>query len=756
MSKRKRARPGSDQQPPTPPQAPVRRRRWIHPAAVALVLVVAVAALVTWRVHTRPASPPLNVVFISIDTLRADHLGCYGDRQAATPVVDELAAKGTRFAEAVAHVPMTLPSHASLLTGLTPLRHGVRNNADFVLNPKIPTLAEQFKAAGYRTGAFVSGFPLHRRFGLARGFDVYDDRFPRGDDPSRPPYIERRADETIAAVTRWLADTAAAGPNPFFLFVHLFDPHTPYAPPEPFLSRFRHRPYDGEVAFVDAQIAVLLAALDRSGARDRTIVLVTSDHGEGLGEHGEPTHGLFVYDSTIRVPLILNGPGVARGRVSTSLARGIDVAPTLVDLAGVPPMQGVEGRSLRADLGGRPPAGEEAAYVESLFARLSFGWAPLYGWRQRGLMYVEAPTPELYDLKQDPGQLHNLASERRADTERLARVVQAAVSKASPPPAAAPATGDSRERLRSLGYFSGGAIARPSLRDPKDLAALAVRLENAIAIDRADPPKAVREFRAILTEDPANPLARRHLAIALTSDRQYGEAVKELQQLVASGNETADTYSLMADSYRLLGQPEKAADAARHAAELDPGAPEPPNALGKALVALGRRDEARAAFERALALSPDDPDALGSLADMAIEQGDLEEAHARLVALRLRDPADVRASLKLGVVLVRLNQVQPAIALFQEVVGQEPGNVEALVDLAGALAKAGRAAEAVPYFERAVAAGASGPAVLNGLGFARLEIGNTRGAAAALRQSLRLKPDQANVAAMLQQIEGKR
>ena len=312
-------------------------------AGVMAAAIVVLAAAAWFWLH-RPAPP--NVIAITIDTLRADHLGSYGDRDAVTPTLDALAGRGVRFADAVAHAPLTLPSHASLFTGLTPARHGIRNNPEFALGESIPTLAERFRAAGYDTAAFVSGFPLSRRFGLGRGFDLYDDQFPRGDVGSAAPYTERRADATTTAARAWLGRGTSQDRKPYFLWVHLFDPHRPYDPPQPFRDRFREKPYDGEIAFVDAEIGKLLTAVgDPEG--NRTIIAVTADYGEGLDEHGEPTHGLFIYNSTIRVPLILAGPGVPRSQTIETLVRLIDVTPTLLDLAHLPPLPGTTGGASR-------------------------------------------------------------------------------------------------------------------------------------------------------------------------------------------------------------------------------------------------------------------------------------------------------------------------------------------------------------------------------------------------------------------------
>jgi choline-sulfatase len=741
---------------PTARRAPV--RTW---GSLAVAVLVGVFALVAWRIWPgKPAAATVSrpdVLLVTIDTLRADHLGCYGNRLAATPVIDGLAAQGARFAEAIAQVPLTLPSHASILTGMTPVVHGVHDNAGFSLGKNLTTLAEVFFAAGYDTAAFVSAFPVHGRFGLGRGFHVYDDRFPRGSDPSRPAFVERRGDLTVAAAVRWLQETrassATAGRTPVFVWLHLFDPHAPYEPPEPFLARFRASPYDGEVAFADQQLGAFLAAW-RKARGDGPLVAVASDHGEGLGEHGEPTHGLFIYDSTLRVPLVVAGPGVRAGRLVTGAVRTIDIAPTLLDFAGLGPLSGAEGRSLRGAIEtGR--AADEPVYSESLFARLAFGWAPLHGWRERGLMAIDAPTPELYDTAADPGQTRNLAPERADATARLLKASRLSVSRASEPRPAS-VSRDTAERLRSLGYVASSGVSDPSLRDPKDAAGLAVRIENAMAVERAQPARAAAELSAVLREDPNNALVRRHLAMALAGARRFDEAIGHLRQLVAAGDDSLETLTLLADCQRLAGRPAEAATAFKRVVGLHPDAPEGHDGLGKSLVALGRHDDAGRAFERALAVAPGDAEALAALADLALVRGDTSGARAHLEALTNADETDSRAALKLGVVLVREGEVERAIGLFRSVIDREPGNAEAAMDLAAALAKSGRAAEAVPYFERAVAAGTRTPAVWNGLAAARLESGNATGAAEALRASLHAEPNQPRIRELLEKVTGGR
>ena len=370
---------------------------------------------------TRPARP--NVLLITIDTLRWDRLGSYGAAHNPTPVLDRLAARGTRFETAIAHVPLTAPSHASILTGLTPVRHGVRDNGAFVLTEKI-TLASTFRAAGYATGAFVSGFPLDRRFGFAAGFQTYDDRLPGSDGPGRAAYTERRADDTTERALAWLAASAGNRPSssgaapPWFLWIHYFDPHAAYDPPQPWKGKMPTA-YDGEVAFVDDQIGRLFGKLAQMGAESQTIVAVTADHGESLGAHNEETHGVFIYDATLRVPLIVAGPGISAGSVPKVVGRGVDVMPTLVDVAGLQVPEHLDGRSLKLALEGRT-MDDEGTYVESLLAERQFGWAALRGFRDSRWKYIDAPEPELSRPVAGCGRDEE-PRDRRAATGRHAR-----------------------------------------------------------------------------------------------------------------------------------------------------------------------------------------------------------------------------------------------------------------------------------------------------------------------------------------------
>src|SRR6266571_943104 len=364
------------------------------------------------------ATSPPDVLLITIDTLRADHVGAYGYAAAQTPGLDRLAREGVLLEEAVAQVPQTRPSHASLFTGRYPFEHGIRDNISAPLPSKIPTLATLLARAGYDTAAFIGAYPVSRASGLDQGFATFDDPFgageatpphptlsPRGERDGWEPRSERRASEVVDRALAWLGKPHD---KPFFLWIHLYDPHAPYESPAPFRQRFAKHPYDGEIAYADAQANRLLAWLDRARRRANTMVVATSDHGEGLGDHRESEHMLLVYDSTLRVPMLVSWPGHLRAgaRVGGQF-RSVDLLPTVLDLLALPPVP-TSGASRAAALreGARIP--ESESYAESLYGSLHFGYAPLRALRGHGWKYVDAPRAELYRVADDPGETKNL------------------------------------------------------------------------------------------------------------------------------------------------------------------------------------------------------------------------------------------------------------------------------------------------------------------------------------------------------------
>jgi arylsulfatase A-like enzyme len=412
---------------PQSTQEPQRKHLSAILAISAVFSVVLVGGALFWW-HRTPA-PALssgacrgcNVLLITIDTLRADRVGAFGGRPGLTPNLDQLAADGLRFTRAYSSAPLTLPSHASILTAVSPPVHGVRANGLFRLGPRLPTLATVLKSAGYRTGAFVGSFVLDARFGLNRGFDVYDDRYgeKHAGDPAEG--AERRAEDVIKPATAWITAStnqqSAISNQQWFAWVHLYDPHEPYRAPEPYASQ--HEPYDAEVAYADAMVGKLLADLRAAGRLDRTLILVAADHGESLGEHGERTHGVFVYEPTMRVPWIISGAGgwglgAGRGASWDGLVRLIDLAPTALDLVGIAPPASFEGRTVAPAL-----TEERTGYVEAMDANLTRTWAPLTGIVTRDYKLIDLPIPELYDLRADPHETANLYARDAARARTL-------------------------------------------------------------------------------------------------------------------------------------------------------------------------------------------------------------------------------------------------------------------------------------------------------------------------------------------------
>ena len=724
------------------------------PLRHALLLTLAFAAACrSDRPVTNTTNRP-NVLLVTIDTLRADHVGSYGYQRASTPAIDGLAARGVRFATAVAHAPLTGPSHASILSGQTPLGHGFRNNSGYVMAPQVRMAAEDFRQAGYRTAAFVSGFPLDRRFGLDRGFETYDDRLPKGNDRRRTPYVERFADATTDAVLRWLdtsVPSSAAERSPWFVWVHYYDPHAPYEAPGPLGERFRQSPYDGEVAFVDSQLTRVLQELDKRNVTSNTLVLVTADHGESLGEHGEGTHGIFVYDATLRVPWVMAGPQIPPGRVSLTVARSVDVLPTLLDYAGLPGRTDVDGRSLRPAADGQEMS-DAPAYAESLYPELELGWAPLHAWRTEEYKFIKAPRPELYDLKGDAAESKNRISDQPTRASDSAAKLEAALRRPTPTASAPSVDPEAAERLRALGYASGGRPARrtdAALRDPKDGVRLLPRLNRGMSAARTDPELAIRELSAVIQEDPGLFMARRTRAVAYAAAGRHDLAVADLRVLDKEGQLTPEDAIVLGDNLRSAGRLEEASLILERAQRETPTFPQPLISLAEVRIQERKYDDAAALCERVLKMVPDHIEALRRLGDLALLREDLSAAGARYARIVEVDPGDIAAISKLGVVRMRTGRQDEGIRLFRQAVERDPRNAEALLYLAGALASIGRHSDALPYFERALEVEPESTMTLNGLGLTRLALGDRAGAAAAFRESLRLDPTQVDIARTL-------
>jgi arylsulfatase A-like enzyme/tetratricopeptide (TPR) repeat protein len=657
----------------------------------------------------RPAPADVNVVVVTLDTLRADRLGCYGFRGVETPHIDGVAAEGVLFEQATATVPLTLPSHASIFTGLIPPNHGVRDNGGFFVEEGLTTLAERMKDGGWTTGAFVGAWVLDSKWGIGQGFDHYSDRF----DLSKYKVVnlgtvQKRGDEVMDLALEWLAGVKE---RRFFAWVHLYDPHTPYDPPEPFASRYPGQAYLGEVAYTDHVVGRLLGWLKGAGLWDRTIVVLLADHGESLGEHGEATHTFFVYDATQHVPLVVRTPWGDRGRNASQVSI-VDVMPTVLDLVGLPPQPDIDGRSLARLV--LDPAAEAhgVAYAETYFPRFHYGWQHLRAMRDGRWKYIEAPTPELYDVREDPGETRNVykAYSRRAEGLRLALEsvggsgVQAAPDRETLDP-------ETLQRLAALGYVGGGPRVDPEavLPDPKDKIGLFARMGDARSLAKEEKlEEAVAAMRAVIAEDPGIIDAHNTLGNWLRKLKRTGEAIAAHRRVLEIAPENEMALGALAEIYRAQGKPEAAIEGYRTVLRLEPRQPNMWYQLATLYLDLGREADARATFETALEHNPKMGAAHASLAALAFSRGDLDEAE-RLVRRGMELEEDLRASrFNLGRILEARGDLAGAERLYREELehftdhGRARFNLAQLArqrgDAAGYLAELREATEKAPEF----------------------------------------------------------
>ena len=697
---RRREKPVEPSKPPETPSAPPPGgRRYGRFAGILFLLVV--AAFFLRRPQTLPRDPGLSVILISIDTLRADAVGVYGNRKVQTPWMDRLAKEGVRFAKAHAHNVVTLPSHSNILSGQYPLTHTVRDNTGFRFPADQETLATLLKARGFATGAFVSAFVLDSKFGLDRGFDVYDDQTAAIERQGPFMVPDRKGKETVARAVQWIE---AQGDRQFFAFVHLYDPHFPYRAEEPFGSRHREDPYYGEVEAVDAALEPLLKPILDGARGRRTLVILTSDHGEGLGEHGESTHGTFAYETTLHVPLIFRLPGI-EGREVDERVRHIDIVPSVLDALGMDSLKGAPGTSLwPLALGGRRSE-DPPSYFESLSTSLNQGWAPLRGIFDGRHKYIDLPLPELYDLSSDPGETKNLVAREPEILDRLRsalgreRLQDRGVKRGAEDAA-------TLERLRALGYIAASAPA-----EQKDVYTEADDPKNLIDIDTRN--------RAVVTAfmngriDEAIELAKENLRQRPTMSGAnlqlaYLERARgNLNAAIVAARRAVFLRPLDAEGLALLGAYLTEAGRAKEAvALLDPYVKaaaleyDVVTALGLARAALGQAPQAREAFETARRLDPSNAMGLVNLGTLSLMSGDRNGARASLNEALALNPSTAKAHNTLGVMAAQEGRLEEAIGHWRRATDLNPNDYQTLFNLATTLDRLGRPAEAEPYFKR--------------------------------------------------------
>jgi arylsulfatase A-like enzyme/Flp pilus assembly protein TadD len=618
----------------------------------------------------------LNVLVVTVDTLRPDRLSCYSAEHARTPRIDRLAAKGALFERAFAHNPETLPSHTNIFLGMTALAHGVSENSRSVVAPEFTTLAELFKARGYATGAFVSAFPVDSRFGLDQGFDVYDDHYP-AKAPAGELVPERRAQQTISLALAWLS----AQKGRWFCWIHLWDPHDPYIPPEPFLTEYRDDPYSGEVAYVDAQLGLVFDDLEARRLLDETLIVLTGDHGESLGEHGEQRHGYFAYNSTIWVPLVIDGPGIKAARIKDAVSH-IDIFPTVCDLVGLEKPASLQGASLLPLLRGKSrPA--RPIYFESLESHLNRGWAPLRGLVENGMKYIDAPIPELYDLGADFGERKNLAGSADLPPfqKRLREVMEAGASPLAAEAGRSTPDAGTLERLRSLGYTAARtAQLKSSYGLEDDLKTLLPLVQNLDLAGRLQKQgrlaESVKLLDNLIREREDFNEAYEKLYEIYRSQGLIDDALQVYERGLAANSRNFVFLSGYGVALAMNGRLEKGVEVLEGSLALFDQDPRVWNSLGVAYGNMGEAEKARESFGRALALTPEDPVLNENVGLFYLTR-----------ALQTKDPEPARE----------------AILLFEQAVASDPSLASAYNGLAGALRVLGRTDEAVAKWEKAAA-----------------------------------------------------
>jgi arylsulfatase A-like enzyme/tetratricopeptide (TPR) repeat protein len=688
----------------------------------------------------RGVSQP-NVILITLDTTRADHLGCYGDRDARTPNLDALARAGVLFEQAASPAPLTLPAHSSIMTGMYPTYHGVRVNGNTALGQAQTTIAETLRERGYQTGAFIAAFVLDGRWGLNQGFQTYDDRF----DMKKYKHldlagVQRPGNEVMDAALGWL-ETHKQGP--FFAWIHLYDPHSPYAPPEPFASEFGGRGpaglYDGEIAFADAQVGRLVSWLRESGIDKKTVVVVMGDHGEGLGSHGEGNHGYFVYDYALHVPLLVATPfGDLGGTRVGSQVSAVDVFPTVLDLCGIESPAGVHGRSL-VPLMLRPGTGVEGhAYGESMTPNLQFGWSALHSLRTSRYKLIEAPRPELYDLSVDRDETTNVIA-RHPDVaeqmkQRLDRIM-AETSQGAPEPEAANLDKETLESLAALGYIGapvGPKTSAPGkpLADPKDklgvfstvqqagelivedqYAAAAEALESALREDPEMPQarlmlgtsyselgrtrEAKAQFDLVLKDDPKSVQALIGLASLLMREGRTEDVVALCKRTLSLDERNNQAYALLGEVYAGRGKPAEALPYFEKAVAIQPKLTQNRLNLAGSLIEVRQYARAETTLKEIVLEYPKFPLAQFNLGLLYDEQGRPAEARPAYAAEIAAYPQHFKARFNLGKVLFQLGDRAGAIAQMREVIRIAPEQPEGYLFLARGLLQQGAPVEEV-------------------------------------------------------------
>jgi len=560
----------------------------------------------------------MNIILFTIDTLRADHLECYGYDRVKTPNINRLASEGILFEHNIVQAPLTLPSHSSIFTGTHPLYHGIRDNGGFYLEEKHITLAEVLKTNGYSTGAFVGAFVLDSRWGLDQGFDYYYDNFDLTKYKTVSlDSVQRRGDEVLAEACKWLEKNSQ---DKFFAWIHLYDPHTPYNPPEPYKTQYSGRRfglYDGEIAYVDLLMGDFRSFMEEKSLMEKTLIIFTSDHGESLGEHKENAHGFFIYDSDIRVPLIIRFPEKKlQGNIIPSQVRSIDIMPTILNMLGEKSPESVQGESILSLILGKQGGEAFSAYSETYWPRYHYGWSELKSLRKGQYKFIDAPKPELYDILEDPGELNNLVNKKATLGHEMKRELEALMDRYSAEgiEEAGPKKidNDSLVKLQALGYIGSFRASSKQkgekLADPKDRIELYNEIKVAqflVTEEKMD--QAEKKIKDVLNKDPSVLEARYILGNIYSKQKKYDEAIEEYKKALEVDPEYYDSIFGIALAYKKSGKDDEAIVGFKRLIDIDPKDTKPLLHLGDIYEEQGELDEAMRYLKSAVTIDPEAP-----------------------------------------------------------------------------------------------------------------------------------------------------
>jgi arylsulfatase A-like enzyme/Flp pilus assembly protein TadD len=604
---------------------------------------------------------------VTIDTLRPDHLHCYGYSKIETPAIDGIAQSGVLFENAVTQTPLTPPSHASLFTGLYPTKHHVRNTGGFILQPSSTTLATILQQQGWDTAAFVSSAVMKKLFGFNQGFAVYDDQMPKpGNSRDILEDPERAAGPTIDRALQWLQGQSG---KPYFLWVHLYDPHMPYRPPAPFRDQYKGRPYDGEIAYTDYELSRLFDAVHKKSPPDRTLIAVLSDHGESLGEHGEYSHGVFLYDATLRIAFMMSGPGIPAGKRVEQQARTIDFLPTILELMGGQASATVQGASLAPSFAGKE-AQTAISYGETLYPKINMGWAELRAIRTNRWKYIRAPTPELYDLSQDPAEKTNIIQSHAPEVQKFEAQLKQVMGDGAEKVETTPVDQRTMDQLKSLGYLGGFAARAYDLNgqgiDPKDRVGILKLLAVAEDPDAHTPDsRRIQLLEQAVREDPSNPDLYYQLGAKYEKTGRHPEAIKLYYTALGRGIESARLHSR----------------------------------IGDLLLRSGKKDEAIVEYEKASRLNPADVGSQTNLATAYLDKGRVRDAERVFNWVVTTDAAYAAAYNGLGLIAIQRRDANGARGYFEKAVELDPDLIEAQLNLGLIYKMAGDRTRARSCFE---------------------------------------------------------